>query len=192
MKSAFYLIVSFVLLNCASTKTSLVAVEHINQKSEGVQFVDSLMKSGVGVDTLLSYHNSCAGCIPGTSKEYYIFWKDSGDIYAKRITNYAEYEILNIHSFPFSFFYSLKDSLATEDIMTFIDGMNIISHGGYEECRFEIADFKEGFHVYSRVLETYQYSLHAAYLNAIRSELYLISRHYHWNPQNLILEKRKN
>ena len=97
--------------------------------------------------------------------------------YAKRITNYAEYEILNIHSFPFSFFYSLKDSLATEDIMTFIDGMNIISHGGYEECRFEIADFKEGFHVYSRVLETYQYSLHAAYLNAIRSELYLISRH---------------
>ena len=186
MKAPIYLLFCLIFLSCATRSRTLVAVEHIDQHSKGVEFIDSL--SNAGIDTLIGYYNGCSGCVPGTQKRFYIFWMDSGETYAKKVTNYTEYEILKINYFPFSYFYSQKEKIQSDSL---IEPKFRLDHGGIESCSFRIGDWSHDFSIDGWTLGANEFSMHAAFLNAMRSELYLISSNYYWKSQNLIFEKRK-
>lgn len=128
MKTYLVIILLAIICSC-SVKNKYVYVAHLDVKELGVSFVDSLIQENI--DTILSYYEGCAGCIPGTRKFFWVYWENQGIPNIVKFTNYSKYYPLKI-SFKseFTFIDKLIPQLKNDSINR---GYSLLNHYAYEE-----------------------------------------------------------
>jgi hypothetical protein len=185
MKRLLQSLILILLTGCSMSKYNTVCVEHIDSKSEGDRFIDSLR--ALGLDTIIGYYDGCSGCVQGIEKPYYIFWGTGNRWHVTKITKYSRFNQITGLSPPINY--------VSENLLT-IENTNLAApkfqmcHYTYDVVRiilngneiiYEIKDYEKWNNESApRVL----------LLDKIRSKLFEI-RHSEWQGLDYKIEKRR-
>lgn len=185
MKTYLTIITIAILYGC-SVKPKYIYVAHLDVKELGANFVDSLLQTGV--DTIMSYYDGCAGCIPGTIKSVWVYWENKGHSSITKFTNYAKYKPYQI-SFEreFEFIASQISLLKNESIDR---EYSIFDHYAYEEFQIVSPSDSYKFMITDDATRRNQGSYSVLVIDKFKSIIYE-SYDWIWQGYDYKKEKRK-